>query len=237
MPRHEVRVVLPCAGSGSRLGLPFPKELAPLGPGRAVIDSALDMIRACASDVKVILMTDGQRDLTAAYVRGKLPGVPVAEVRQDPAAPDMAEAVLALSPWLGYANVLLLPDVAYGWAGDPVTELAAAAVSYGFAAAAVKAGPDQIRTAGALNVQADRIAAFEDKPEDPSGYNALWGALAFTSGSYGLDGLRLVAESASRRRTGPVTDPPVLHGPVTWLQGFRDCGTWENYLAEVSGRG
>jgi hypothetical protein len=230
-------VVLPCAGAGSRLGLPFPKELAPAGPGRCVIDSSLDMIRACGSDVRVILMTDGRRDQTAAYVRDRLPGVPVAEVLQDLTAPDMTEAVLALWPWLGYVNVLLLPDVVYGWAGDPVTELAVKAVSYGFAAAAVKAGPGQIRTAGALRVLDDRIAAYEDKPCDPDGYNALWGMLAFSNGSFGLDGLRLVAESAARTRMGPVTDPPLMHAPVTWLSGFRDCGTWSGYLAEVRGDG
>ena len=233
MPPYAVRVVLPCAGSGSRLGLPFPKELAPLGPGRCVIDSSLDLIRGCASDVRVILMTDGCRDLTARYVRERLPGVGVAEVRQDPAAPDMTEAVLALEPWLGTVNVLLLPDVAYSWAGDPVTEVATKAVSYGFAAAAVKAEAGQIRTAGALRVVDDRIAAYEDKPADPSGYDALWGMLAFTNGTFGMDGLRLVAASSSKARTGPVTDPPVRGAPVTWLSGFRDCGTWDAYLAEL----
>jgi hypothetical protein len=219
------------------MGLPFPKELAPLGPGRVVIDSSLALIReaAGASDIRVILMTDGHRDLTARYVREKLPGVPVAEVLQDLTAPDMTEAVMALGPWLGHASVLLLPDVIYSWAGDPVTETATAAVSYGFAVAAVKAGPDQIRDAGALRVDGGRVAAYEDKPADPSGYGALWGMLAFTSGSFGMDGLRLVAASASRSIAGPVTSPPVRGAPVTWLAGFRDCGTWDRYLAELRG--
>jgi hypothetical protein len=191
------------------------------------------MIRACAGDVRVLLMTDGNRDLTARYVRDRLPGISVAEVRQDPAAPDMTEAVLALEPWLGYVNVLLLPDVIYGWAGDPVADVARAAVSFGFAVAAVKASPEQGRHAGALRTANGRVTAFEDKPEDPAAYEALWGMLAFTNGSFGLDGLRLVAASASRTRTGPVLDPPMRSAPVTWLAGFRDCGTWDRYLAEL----
>ena len=233
MTRHQVRVVLPCAGAGSRLGLPFPKELAPLSPGRVLIDSSLDLIRACAADVRVILMTDGRREATARYVRDRLPGISVAEILQDPDAPDMTEAVLCLEPWLGYANVLLLPDVLYSWAGDPVGEVAEAAVSYGFAVAAVKAGPEQVRDAGALRTANGRVTAFEDKPADPSPYEALWGMLAFTNGSFGLDGLRLVAASASKARTGPVADPPVAGAPVVWLAGFRDCGTWDRYLAEL----
>jgi dTDP-glucose pyrophosphorylase len=237
LTRHQVTVVLPCAGSGSRLGLPFPKELLPLGPGRCVIGSSLDLIREAsgASDVRVILMTDGRRDQTSAYVRAKLPGVPVAEAVQDPAARDMPEAVLALEPWLGYANVLLLPDVIYSWTGDPVTEAAVKAASFGFAFAAVKAGPDEIRAAGALRLDGDRIAAYEDKPADPSGYDALWGMLAFSSGAAGLDGLRLIAASTARTLEGPVTDWPLLHAPVTWLDGFRDCGTWDAWLAGVRG--
>lgn len=227
--RHEIRVILPCAGAGTRMGLPFPKELAPLGPGRAVIDSSLDLIRAAAGDVKVLLMTDGRRDLTVSYVRERLPGTGVAEVRQDPAARDMTEAVLALEPWLGYVNVLLLPDVLYRAPGGAVTELALKAVSCGFAFAAVKAGPGQVAASGALRVDGGRVAAYEDKPADPSGYDAAWGMLAFGGRGFGTAGLRLVAGSAARTRSGPVTDPPVLNAPVTWLDSMTDCGTWENY--------
>ena len=224
-------MVLPCAGSGSRLGLPFPKELAPLGPGRLVVDSSLDLIRAAAgggADVRVLVLTDGTRQATCDYVRARLPGVPVAEVRQDPAAGDMAEGVLGVRAWFGLLNVLLLPDVAYQWAGDPVGEVADAAKSSGFAVAAVKAAPEQVRHLGALYVNADRVRQFEDKPADPDGYNAFWGMLGFTSGSFGVDGLCLVAASAAKRRP-PVTEPPVAGAPVTWLAGYRDCGTWDGY--------
>jgi hypothetical protein len=233
--RHQVLAILPCAGCGRRLSLPFPKELAPVGPGRCLIDSSLDLIAEAshASDIRVILLTDGQRDLTAGYVRQELDGLPVAEVLQDPDAADMPEAVLALEPWLGPANILLLPDVIYTWAGDPVTEVAAKAASYGFAAAAIKAGPEEITRAGALAVRDDRIAAYEDKPADPSGYDALWGMLGFSCGGSGLDALRVIAESTARTRTGPIAEPPLLHAPVVWLDGYRDCGTWDAYLAEV----
>jgi dTDP-glucose pyrophosphorylase len=233
-----VHAILPCAGSGSRLGLPFPKELAPLGPDRCLIDSSLDLIceASAASEVRVILMTGGQRDLTAAYVRGKLDGLPVAEVLQDPDARDMTDAVIALQPWLGDANVLLLPDVTYGWAGDPVTLLAEMVADCGFAVAAAQAEAAQIMRAGALAVRDDRVAAYEDKPADPSGYTAAWGMLGFTRGPAGMGGLRLVAESAARTRQGPVTEPPVGGAPVTWLHGWTDCGTWDAYRAEVAGR-
>ena len=235
MPRRTVHVILPCAGRGQRMGLPFPKELAPLGPGRCLIDSSLGLIADAshASDVRVLLLTDGERGQTAARVRGRLDGIPIAEVLQDPDAADMPEAVLALEPWLGCRNVLLLPDVIYEWTGDPVTEMATQVSHCGFAVAAVKAGPEEISRAGALAVRDNQIAAYEDKPAVPDRYDALWGMLAFSGGGSGLDAFRAIAESTARTRPGPVTGPPLLHAPVIWLDGYRDCGTWDAYLAEV----
>jgi hypothetical protein len=227
----NVRVVLPCAGSGSRLGLPFPKELAPLGPGRCVIDSSLDLIRtaAQASDLSVLLMTDGERDLTVRYVRARLPWIQVAEMRQDPGMAEWPGAVMALGPLLGDVNVLLLPDVLYSWAGDPVTELAVAAEGHGFAVAAVKAAPEQIVTSGALRVEDGRIAAHEDKPVDPEGYEAAWGMLGFTRDGNGPAAMRLLSASLTRKHDGPVTEPPLAGAPVTWIDGWHDCGTWDRY--------
>jgi hypothetical protein len=232
----EVRVVLPCAGSGSRLGLPFPKELAPLGPGRCVIDSSLDLIRNAAADcdLSVLLMTDGERDLTVRYARARLPWIGVAEARQDPRIAEWSGAVMALGSLLGDVNVLLLPDVLYSWAGDPVTELADAAAGHGFAVAAVKAGPEQITTAGALRIEDGRIAAHEDKPVDPEGYDALWGMLGFTRDGDGPAAMRLLSASITRKHDGPVTEPPLAGAPVTWLDGFTDCGTWDRYYDAFS---
>jgi hypothetical protein len=236
--RLHVCVILPCAGKGSRLGLPFPKELASIGPGRCVIDSSLDMIReaSAATDVRVLLMTDGDRRLTVRYVRDKLPGIPVAEVVQDTDAQDMPDAVLRLEPWLSLtANILLLPDVVYSCTGGPVTGIAVKAAAFGFAFGAVKASLEGIAAAGALRITGDRVAAYEDKPGDPSRYDALWGILGFSGGQYGLDGLRVIAASTSRTAKGPLAAPVLRAAPVTWLDGFADCGTWERYSAQFLG--
>lgn len=234
MGRRQVTVILPCAGKGSRLGLPFAKELAPVGPGRLVIDSCLDLIRdaSAAADVRVLLMTDGCREATARHVREYLAVLPVAEVVQDRAARDWPDAVLRLEAWLSpHANVLLMPDAIYTRTGDPAGEVAAGAAAHGFAFGAVKAGSGEIETAGALRTGGGRVQAYEDKPADPDGYDALWAILGFSGGTYGLDGLRLIADSTARRTLGPVTHPVLSAAPVTWLDGYADCGTWERYAA------
>ena len=215
------------------MGLPFPKELAPLGPGRVLMDSCLDLLRAAQenSGIHILLLEDGEREQTAEYIREKLPGVPLAMVRQSPLAFDLPDAVLRLAPWFSVVNILLLPDAIYDFTGDPVTEIARKALSYGFCFGAVKT-PDA-GSLGALRTHQDRVLFYQDKPHDPGSYDAAWGILGFSKGTLGIEGLRKVQQSTSLKIC--IADPPVRQAPVIWLQGFRDCGTWDSYLREVRG--
>ncbi len=231
-----VTVILPCAGTGSRLGLPFPKELAPVARDRCLIDSCLDLVgRAEPGSCRVVLMDDGNREATVRYVASRLPCIPVARVRQPEHARDMPGAVLRLHPWWGPVNVLLLPDVAYDADGNLVSRLAAAAQEHGFAFAAAPLPQEQLRRAGAVRAENQRVTCYEDKPADPSGYDLAWGALAFTASAGGEAGLRQVARSTERDPAGPVTAPPVAGAPVVMFAGWRDCGTWDGYQAQMRG--
>lgn len=226
---RDVTVILPCAGKGLRLGLPFPKELAPLGPGEAVIDSCLSLIGKSAVRARIILLDDGNRELTREYIEGKLPDIPLAVIRQHRYAGDFPEGILRLEPFLGEVNIVMLPDAVYESAGDPVAQLADLAEP-GFAMAACKGDPGRISRSGALAVTQDNIVrAYQDKPENPSPYNAVWGMLGF-SGSIGMIGMRIISASTSRISSAK---EPILGCPVIWLDDFRDCGTWRGYLAEV----
>jgi hypothetical protein len=232
---HETCVILPCAGGGSRLGLPFPKELAPLGDGRLLIDSCLSLIRAAGHHARVLLLHDGSRDQTEAYLRTRLPGVPLALARQDQDASDMPGAVLALEPWLGESNVLLLPDVIYEFTGDPVTEVSRQAREHGFCFGAAPFPREALAQLGALATSGFHVTAYQDKPGQPEHYDSAWGMLGF-SGQRGLDGLKLIAMSTAGTMAGPLRLPPLEGAPVVQLRGFRDCGTWASYRAEFTER-
>lgn len=222
---HETTIVLPCAGEGRRLGLPFPKELAPVSPGRAVIDSCLTIISEASTSCRIILMDDGKRESTRKYITDRLPDVPLAMVRQHRYSSDMADAVIRLMPWFGDVNILMLPDVIYQVKSEPIGELSALTGEYGFALAAARR--ESVKDLGALSVaQDDTVRAYQDKPVNSAPYNAAWGMVGF-SGPVGIAGLRVMASSVTRLRAGR---PPVVGAPVVWLESFRDCGTWDGYI-------
>lgn len=227
-------VILPCAGAGSRLGLPFPKELAPLEPGRLVIDSCLDLIRETGLDVRILLMDGGMREQTAAYIGRRLPRAPLARVRQDPDTRDMPDAVRCLEPWLGSITILMLPDVIYSCTGDVLSRIGDRLLESGFCFAAAPKPEEELGALGALRTRDDHVVAYEDKPDVPGIYDSAWGMFGF-SGPDGLAGLDLITASTLRQVRGPVT---ALQGtPVVWLDDFRDCGTWDSYQRARDGKG
>lgn len=256
MATPEMTVIIPCAGKGTRLGLPFPKELTPLGIGQLVIDSVLDLVAATRVRCRVLVIENGGRESTLGHIRARLPGIPVAAVRQPDGISDMPSAVRSVSGWFAAVNVVLLPDMVYRRhprVADPLGELAAVTArrSFGFLAARLPA--EAIADLGALNVAGDtadvpstadlatadlatgdglaRVVAYEDKPQQPSRYNAAWAAFAFSDPD-GISGLDIIDSSTRRQRRGPIEEEPIAGAGVVWLSEFRDCGTWARLAAE-----
>lgn len=211
------------------MGLPFPKELAPLGPGRFLIDSCLDLAETADEDIRILLLDDGLRGQTEAHIRNRFPDTPLARVRQRPDCQDMTTAVMELSPWFTEINILLLPDAIYECTQSPLPEIIKEVSSRSFAFGAVRTShPENL---GALLTEGDRCREFQDKPGLPGAFNAAWTMLGFSPGLYGTTMLDIIRRSALKITPGPVS----FQCGVVWIDGYRDCGTWENYLQELKG--
>jgi hypothetical protein len=104
-------VVLPCAGAGGRLGLPFGKELLPVGPGRVVLDVVFDLLAGHADRLKVALVVSADREPTVRHVLARHAArLPVCFLPQDPQLPELTGAVASAAAWFGPRTVVLLPD-------------------------------------------------------------------------------------------------------------------------------
>ncbi|MFJ8478464.1 hypothetical protein [Kitasatospora sp. NPDC094011] len=230
-------VVVPCAGRGSRLGLPFPKELVPAGPGgRVAIDCALQLV-ADASDVRLLLVTGPDRRATVRHVRGRC-AAPVAVVEQDRALPELAGAIRSALPWCPGPVLVLLPDQvlarpAPGLLDAALTALAGHPVCF---LAAPEDDPRRIAVDGALATAPGRLApggarrltGLADKPgpDQAAGFDRVWFGFGFQPAAAGpvLDQLHAAAEhrlTGDDFRAGPLAGAPVLDCPP-----FTDLGTW-----------
>ncbi|WP_197370603.1 NTP transferase domain-containing protein, partial [Streptomyces clavuligerus] len=189
-------VVLPLAGTGSRLGLPFPKELLPLGDdgGRTVLDAMVDLLAGCADRVRVVAVTGpaGRADtITRLRERCTALGVPLAVVVQEQGLAESTGAVLSAAPWFGPVTLVLLPDQVLHTpdphaAGQLLDTVRTADSGAGFLAAR-ESDPARLAADGALRIEHHpdtglRVADYADKPGPGAvdGFNAVWFGYAFT---------------------------------------------------------
>ncbi|MFD5616477.1 hypothetical protein [Kitasatospora sp. NPDC127060] len=227
-------IVLPCAGKGSRLGLPFPKELLPAGPGLVAIDSVLRLVEETVVDVRLLLVTAPGREATARYVRERSVA-PLAVVEQDPALPELAGAIRSALPWCPGPVLVLLPDQVLADPAPGLLDCALAALADSPACflAAPEADPRRIAVDGALATEPGpgglrRLTALADKPgpDRTGGFDRVWFGFGFQQASARqvLEQMHAAAEHRLTEddfRTGPLAGAPVIDCPP-----FTDLGTW-----------
>ncbi len=113
----SLTVILPAAGEGKRLGLPFPKELYEVLPGRALIDFSLDHIQTFFNsgmgqkiELKVAVVICDGKEAIVDHVRTALPNIPVKTCYFDTKYDEWPGSVLSAGDQFSSRNIVLLPD-------------------------------------------------------------------------------------------------------------------------------
>jgi CTP:molybdopterin cytidylyltransferase MocA len=230
-----VTVVVPCAGHGSRLGLPFPKELLPAEYGKVALDGVFDLLAPHRERVRVVLVIDAGRQATVAHVSARYPDWAVAFVCQQPAQPGMVGAVRSARAWFTGRVLVLLPDQ---WltaaAHDPVGRAVTALDTHpACLLAAAEKDPERIAVDGAVRVRRDgtnigRAVALADKPgiAGTGMFDAVWFGLGFTQAAADA-----VLDQVAASEVGTLADAELRRGPlggapVIDVPPFTDLGTW-----------
>jgi hypothetical protein len=229
-------VILPCAGVGQRLGLPFGKELLPLGPGSTPLGEMLALLLPHAAMLRLIVVLSPQREATARHILSKAApaGLPVAFTTQHPELAGFTGAVLSARPWLTQRNLVLLPDQLLSSSRRDLVPAALGALDqapFCFLAAR-EDDPARISRDGALSISGGSPARLLDYAEHPpladaGRFNATW---------FGFGLRRDQADEAvalmHRAATGgtitsaDVAASPLGGCPVIDTGPYRDLGTW-----------
>jgi hypothetical protein len=240
----EITVILPCAGSGSRLGLDTPKELYEIFPGVRLIDFSIRHIQAfisaCESGVslplKVVVVTRPWKVQVSEYVQSQLPQVEVRTVFFNERYHDWPGSIYSAAGDYSGHNIVLLPDSFLAVSdGDPfhdsssiplilalTRKLSFSDLVFG---AVFCADPVRLRHLGALYVEEQTVKRFYDKPDtDFHLYNSFWGCYGFTR-SIGASLYEFMVASVSKQFAPRDLSPPVPAAAIQ-ITGYRDLGTW-----------
>jgi hypothetical protein len=239
MMGEAATVVLPCAGDGSRLGLPFGKELLPLGPGYAPLDATLELLRPHAGHIRLVVVLGSGREATARRILTLTEGLlPAAFITQRPGLGEATGAVLSAAPWFGERNLVLLPDqILTSPPPDPAGQALDLLHEAPFCfLAARETDPVKISADGALRISDTTPARLLGYAEHPpagqaAGFNAVWFGYGFRR-EHAIPALSLMHRAACGQ---PVTDAefaasPLPGCPVVDTGPYRDTGTWPAVL-------
>jgi hypothetical protein len=232
-------VIIPCAGRGSRLGLPYPKELLALAPGRTLIDEAFELLSPLLSELRVVLVISPEKTATVRYMERYADLCDLAFVFQKACYPEVIGAVLSARAWYGERNLILLPDqIVRPHAAQPDPVGAAFETLRNRPACFVckeEHDPARLANDGALDlaVSADGGMWVRDYAEKPctraADYNAVWVGCGFR-----LECAECVLDLMDRStRRLPVDREelersPLYGAPAILVSDYWDLGTWES---------
>ncbi len=242
----DLTIILPCAGSGARLGLANPKELFEIVPNLRLIDLSLAHIRAAPAGLllqaRLAVVIRGWKQEVVDYVRQKLPEVKVDAVMFDDAFREWPGSIYSAREVFSRYNLVMLPDSLLNLGCSKAQELPVCRDADGFSLVEVVVDallkhklvfgyvqcsyPSVLKNLGALRVKNGLVTGFQDKPRQSfEHYNGFWGCCAFRK-EVGKALYNFLIRSVLHQPVSLEAQPFYPPGAIP-LASYQDLGTWD----------
>ena len=107
----KLTVIMPAAGKGTRLNLPYPKEILRLDKEQALIDHSFDFFRDYGrKDVEFVIVVNEQKTEIIEYLARYKDRYNISFTYQNPNEFEYTGAIKSARHLFGEHNVILLPD-------------------------------------------------------------------------------------------------------------------------------
>jgi len=228
-----MKIILPCAGKGTRLGLPYPKEVHLIARQTALIDLTFLRLQNYVDEIsEVIVIISPEKASLIEYLQKWQDDFYIKFIYFNENNFEWAGSVLSAEKEFGEKNVVFLPDTfLVGLPAYPIIPTMSAALDDNAASFGCLActDPNVLQFLGALMVENERVTCFCDKPAlvDPKKFNAFWTTFGFR-GEIGRELLQLMTRSIQRE---PVDINATLGEIAAFpVQEYKDLGVWPNIL-------
>lgn len=240
--KEGLAVILPCAGSGSRLGLSEPKELFEVFEELPLIELSLQHIRVGLQDgvsvTRVIVVLCEGKEAVFKYIRRSLPdSISIKAVYADTRYDEWPGSIYSAHSEYAEKNLVLLPDSYLSLSekdrfrseqGDSLLRIVSTLIPANGLLVGARDCNDynQLRRMGALSWnEKGQIIQFQDKPEVCDSYDSFWGCLAFKK-AIGRDLYHFLSDSVKHQGAG-FSNYDFCPAVGFRLQEYVDLGTWD----------
>ena len=186
----KLTVIMPAAGKGTRLNLPYPKEILRLDKEQALIDYSFDFFRDYGrKDVEFVIVVNENKTEIIEYLAKYKDRYNISFTYQNPNEFEYTGAIKSAKHLFGEHNVILLPDTIMKLPPnvDLVEALEKSLTETGFTFFyKEETNPEMLKTKGALFIDNENnVSIYEDKPEEGlERFNAFWCSFAFRSRAF-----------------------------------------------------
>lgn len=228
----KLTVIMPAAGKGTRLGLPYPKEIMHLEEGKALIDYSFDFFKnRTREEVEFVVVINEHKTDIVKYLSRYKDRYNISFTYQNPTEHEYTGAIKSGYHLFGENNVVMLPDTLMRL--EPGVDLYDRVMhnlkSKGFVFFYKQENnPLMLATKGSLCVENGFVKAYEDKPQNDFGrFNAFWCSFAFTKTAFPLC-MKFMEKSTLREGFDPaeIKLTPIYNSMGIAVEDYIDLGTW-----------
>ena len=236
-----ITVILPCAGEGTRLSLPYPKEIHSLEKNKSIIDYSFDLFSNYGrKDVQfIVTLTEDKTELVRYLSRYKT-RFNISFTFFNPKESEYTGSIKSAKHLFGEKNIVLLPDTFLRLKdSDDILDLVDSSLNEtGFTFFFKREeSPEMLRTKGALIVDENNlIHDYEDHPEEVRDeFNAFWCSFAFRKRVFD-NCIEFMEKSTLNHRflVNEIRNTPIYKSKGIEVKQYVDLGTWEQVYKFIS---
>ena len=241
----NLTVILPCAGEGTRLSLPYPKEVFSIEKHKSLIDYSFDLFSNYGRrDVQFVITLNENKIEIIKYLSRYKHRFNISFTYFNPSETEYTGSIKSAKHLFGEKNLVLLPDTFLKIkTSDDILDLVNNSLNetgFTFFFKREKSH-DMLRTKGALIISDDnQVLEYEDKPQEKlDGFNAFWCAFAFRKRVFDSC-IEFMEKSTLNHRllNDEIKNTSIYNSKAIEVDEYIDLGTWEQiykFILEKNG--
>ena len=236
----KLTIILPCAGEGTRLSLPYPKEIHSIEKNKSLIDYSFDLFQNYGRrDVEFVVTLNENKTELIKYLSRYKTRFNISFTFFNLAETEYTGSIKSARHLFGEKNLVLLPDTFMKMkSSQDIVELVSESLNEtGFTFFYKRENdPDMLKTKGALSISNDLVQEYEDKPqEDQDMFNAFWTAFAFRKRVFNQC-IEFMEKSTlnHRQMVGEIKNTPLYNSKAIEVDDYVDLGTWDQIYKYIN---
>lgn len=231
---NKLTVILPAAGKGQRLNLPYPKEILRINESKALIDNSFELFDGKNRDeVEFVIIINEKKTEIIKYLSKYKDKFNISFTFQNPDEFEYTGAIKSAKHLFGDDNIVLLPDTILTLPSgiDLFQEVKIKLNENKFAFLFKQEVEEKmLSTKGSLELDNElRVIDYEDKPtKNLSRFHGYWCGFAFKKEVFDAS-ISFMEQSTLKiqKPTKKINQTSIFNSKVIKVEDFKDLGTWK----------